>query len=77
MDKIKRFRNIQTVSFDDFLNVVVDTGICKCCESYEECLEMMGESNMEAISGNGCSAFDNTVDNIKKIYLVEQCIKTS
>ena len=77
MDKIKRFRDIQTITFDDFFNIVTDTGICKYCDSYEECLEAMGEDNINAISGNGCSAFDNSVDNIKKFYLIDKCIKTT
>ena len=77
MDKIKRFRNTQIISFDDFLNIVIDTGICKYCSLYEECLEAIGEDNIDTISGNGCSAFDNSVDEIKKIYLVEQCLKTT
>jgi hypothetical protein len=34
----------------------------------------MGEENIEAISGNGCSAFDNSVENIKRFYLLEKCV---
>lgn len=75
MEKIKQYRTVQKVSFEDFFNIVTDTGICKYCDSFAECMEAMGEDNMEAISGNGCSAFDNSVDNLKKYFLLEQCVK--
>ena len=74
MEKIKQYRAVQTVSFEDFFNIVTDTGICKYCNSFNECCEAMGENNIEAISGNGCSAFDNSVDNLKKYFLLEQCV---
>lgn len=74
MDKIQRYRAVQTVSFEDFFNIVTDTGVCKYCDSYEECREAMGDENLECISGNGCSAFDTSVENIKKFYLLEKCI---
>lgn len=74
MDKIKRFRAAQTVSFEEFFNIATDTGICKYCDSYDECCEAMGLDNIEAISGNGCSAFDTSVENLKKFYLLEKCV---
>ena len=73
MEKIKRYRPIQSMSFETFFNMVTDKGICKYCSTYGECLDIMGEDNLEALSGNGCGAFDNTVENIKKIYLIEEC----
>ena len=73
MDKIHRYRNTQEISFDDFVNDVIDKGVCKYCNSYEECLEAMGGNNMESISGNGCAGFDNSVEEIKKIYLIDKC----
>lgn len=73
MDKIKRYRTVQTVSFEDFFNIVTDTGRCEYCDSYADCVEAMGKENVEAISGNGCSAFDNSIENIKKFYLVKMC----
>jgi len=74
MDKIIRYKPTQKQSFEDFFNIVTDTGICKYCLGYEECKDIMGEDNIQAITGNGCSAFDNSVENIKQIYLLEQCI---
>jgi len=71
--KIKRFRETQTISFDDFFNDIIDNGICEYCNSYEECSEAMGKDNVELISGNGCSAFDNSVDNLRKIFLLTKC----
>ena len=73
MDKIQRYRTTQTVSFEDFFNEVTDSGICEYCDSFKECIEAMGEDNIKVISGNGCSAFDNSIENIKKFYLVEMC----
>lgn len=74
MDKIKRYRQIQKQSFDEFFNQVTDSGICMYCDSYQECLEAMGADNIECISGNGCSAFDTSVENIKKAFLLEMCV---
>jgi hypothetical protein len=73
MEKIKRYRAVQTVSFEDFFNMVTDKGICEFCDSYNDCVEAMGTENIEAISGNGCSAFDTSVENIKKAYLLQKC----
>ena len=73
MDKIQRFRLTQKQTFEDFFNFVTDSGLCKYCDSYEDCCEAMGQENVDSVSGNGCSAFDNSVENIKKFYLVEQC----
>lgn len=73
MEKINRYKPTQNHSFEEFFNLVTDIGICECCQSYEECKELMGEDNIKSISGNGCSAFDNSIDNIKKIYLLKEC----
>jgi hypothetical protein len=74
MDKIKRFRNAQTQSFEDFFNLIIDKGVCEYCDSYQECMEIMGQENIEYISGNGCNAFDTSVDRIKKAFLLEKCV---
>ena len=74
MDKIKRYRTAQSITFEDFFNLVTDTGRCEYCDSYEECKEAMGEDNIEAISGNVCSAFDNSIENIKRFYLLDKCV---
>lgn len=73
MDKIIRYKPIQKQSFEDFFNIVIDTGVCEYCTNYDECVETMGADNLQAISGNGCSAFDNTMENIKNIYLLKEC----
>ena len=73
MDKIKRYRNKQEQSFEDFFNIVTDTGICEFCDSYNECLEYIGLDNLSCISGNGCSAFDTSVEKLKKQYLLKYC----
>ena len=73
MDKIIQYRPTQKQTFEDFFNIVTDTGICQYCLGYEECKDVMGEDNILAMTGNGCSAFDNSVDNLKQIYLLEQC----
>ena len=74
MDKIKRFRNAQTISFEEFFNFVTDRGICEYCDAYEECMEVMGKENIECLSGNGCGAFDTSVEKIKKAFLLEKCV---
>ena len=74
MNKIQRYRPTQAITFEDFFNTVTDNGICKYCSGYQECLEAMGEENVQSISGYGCSAFDNTVENIKQFYLIEYCV---
>lgn len=74
MERIIQFRPIQKMSFDEFFNLVTDTAPCQYCDSYEECAEVMGYDNIDSISGNGCAAFDNTVENLKKFYLLEQCV---
>lgn len=71
--KLKRFRETQTISFEEFFNNVTDNGICEYCDSYEECAEAMGIENINSISGNGCSAFDSSVENIKKGFLLDKC----
>ena len=73
MDKINRFRTTQVQSFEDFFNDITDKGICKYCDSYKDCMEYMGEENMESMSGNGCGGFDASIEDIKKHFLLEQC----
>jgi len=73
MEKIKRYRDTQTISFEDFFNMVTDNGICEYCDSYNYCLEAMGEESIEAVSGNGCGGFDTSIENIKKAYLLQKC----
>lgn len=75
MEKICRYRTAQKQTFEEFFNKITDSGICEYCDSYEECMEIMGADNIDMISGNGCSAFDSSVDKIKKRFLVEQCTK--
>lgn len=72
--KIKRFRETQETTFEDFFNKVTDEGICRYCESYQDCMEAMGADNIEAISGNGCGGFDASVDDLKKAFLLEKCV---
>ena len=73
MDKIKRYRPTQIQSFEDFFNIVTDLGLCQYCDSYDECMEVMGKDNIETISGQGCGAFDASVDSLKKYFLLDKC----
>ena len=73
--KIKRFREVQLVSFEDFFDKATDSGICEYCDSYNECIDYMGYENVVAISGNGCSAFDCSVEQLKKHFLLEKCVR--
>lgn len=73
-NKINRYREVQSISFEEFFNTVTDTAVCEYCDSYEECKDYMGEDNMEVISGYGCSAFDSSVEKIKNHFLLEKCI---
>ena len=75
MDKINRFRLTQSQSFEDFFSDVTDAGICEYCDSYNECLEVIGKENMECVSGNGCSAFDTSIERIKKAFLIDKCVQ--
>ena len=73
MEKIKRYRNTQKQTFESFFEEVTDSGICKYCSSFNDCLTVLGEESIDSISGNGCSAFDNSIEEIKKFYLIEMC----
>ena len=44
MEKITRYRNIQTKTIDDFIEDVLKKPSCKYCSSYEDCKEIMGPS---------------------------------
>jgi len=74
MEKIIRFRESQKISFEEFFNTVTDAGICKYCSSYDECVEYIGEENMDCMTGNGCSGFDNSIENLRRFYLIDKCI---
>jgi hypothetical protein len=74
MDKIIRFRQTQPITLDGFIEEVLDKPSCKFCKYIEECSENMGEDVMEAIGDSGCGAFDNSVEELKKIYLKKYCI---
>ena len=73
--KIKRYREVQLVSFEEFFDKATDSGICQYCDSYNECIDYMGYENVESISGNGCSAFDCSVEALKKHFLLEKCVR--
>lgn len=73
MDKLQIQRPTQEITLEEFIEGVTDKGICQYCTSYQECMEYMGEENVEVMSGNGCGAFDNTVDKLKEFYLLEKC----
>ena len=73
MERIVRFRDSQPVTLDEFIEKVLDFPNCHYCENYEECLENMGEDVMEGMGEGGCSAFDNSIIGLKKIYLKKYC----
>lgn len=78
MDKIIRFRSPQTKTLEDFLEDVIKTPCCKYCEYHDECQEMMGmESIEEELGGYGCSAFDNTVEELTKHYLRDYAVSNT
>ena len=72
MDKIERYREVQKETFEDFFNTVVDKCICRYCDNYKECLEYLGEENVECLSGTGCAGFDTSVENVREIFLKER-----
>ena len=74
MEKIKEKRDIQSMAFDDFFNLVTDKCFCEYCDSFEDCCDAIGYDNIQALSGRGCKAFDASVEDIKKYYLIEKCI---
>jgi GTP cyclohydrolase III len=73
-NKINRYREVQSTSFEEFFNAVTDTGVCECCDNYEECVQYIGQDNIVTVSGNGCSGFDSSIENIKKHFLLEKCV---
>lgn len=72
MDKIIRYREIQKETFEDYFDKVVTTCICKHCDNYNECLEYLGEENMECLSGTGCAGFDTTIEKVREQFLKEK-----
>ena len=73
MEKIIRFRNTQPLTLDDFIEDVLNKPSCKFCQYLEDCSENMGEDVLEAIGDSGCTAFDNSIENLKSIYLRKYC----
>lgn len=74
MDKINRFRKTQTLTPDSFIDNVLEHPSCRYCQYYEDCKEAIGEDNMEYDIGlYGCTAFDNSVEALEKIYKKEYC----
>ena len=78
MDKIIRYRNLQTKSLEDFVEEILKKPSCKYCSYHDECQEMMGMENIdEEFEGYGCTAFDNTVEDLTKLYLKEYSLVTT
>lgn len=71
--KIKKLRETQTTSFEDFFSYVIDNSICNYCENFKECQQIIGEEVIEMVSGKGCDKFDNSIENIKNFFLKEKC----
>ena len=74
MERLITSRDTQTISIDDYINEIIDGGVCKYCDYYDFCSEYVGEDNIQEISGCGCSAFDAPIEKLKKCYLIEKCI---
>jgi hypothetical protein len=74
MEKIIRFRNTQPITLDGFIEEVLDKPSCKYCQYIEECTENMGQDVLECIGDSGCSAFDNSINGLKEIYLKKYCL---
>lgn len=77
MDKIIRFRNTQPLTLDDFIDEVLDKPSCTYCQYIDDCIESMGDDILDVIGHNGCTAFDNTVEGLTKIYLLKYCTTKS
>lgn len=73
MEKIIRFRNTQPLTLDDFIEDVLNKPSCKFCQYIEDCSENMGADVLEVIGDSGCTAFDNSIENLKSIYLRKYC----
>ena len=70
MERIFRFRRTQPLTLDDFIDEVLDAPKCKYCLYLADCTENMGEDVVEAL-GTGCTAFDFSLDDLKKKYIKE------
>ena len=77
MEKIIRFRTTQPLTLDDFIDKVLNNPSCLYCQYLNDCVEYMGDDIIDVIGINGCSAFDNTVEGLKNIYLKKYCMKTT
>jgi len=74
MEKICRYRKAQPITLEQFLENILDNPCCKYCTCHDECQEMMGLNNIEEdLGGYGCSAFDNSIENLALAYKEEYC----
>ena len=73
MERLITSRNTQTIPIDDYINEIIDRGVCKYCDYYDFCSEYIGEDNMQELSGWGCSSFDAPIEKLKECYLNEKC----
>ena len=67
MERIIRYRNTQTVTLDDFIELVLNKPNCSYCQYYQECSENVG-CDMCEIMDEACSSFDNSIIELKKLY---------
>ena len=71
VNRIIRYRKTQSVTLDDFITKAIDEQKCKNCIFYEECKHYMPDIDTYDITG--CTAFDNTIENLENIYKKQYC----
>lgn len=73
MERIVRYRTTQSITPDEFIEEILKKPSCKYCQYLEDCTENMGEDVLECIGDGGCSAFDNSIENLINIYHKQYC----
>ena len=76
MERIKRFRNTQPITLDQFILDAIDHPSCYLCSGLAECMQYMGEDMIEALEGVGCGGFDSSIEELTKHYLLKYCQQT-
>ena len=71
MTKIHRYRKTQTITLEDFIINAIEEQSCKNCIYYDECKEYVDDLDDYEITG--CTSFDNTIENLEKIYINTYC----
>lgn len=71
MIQLNRYRKTQPITVDDFITNAIDEQSCKNCIFHDECKEYITDIDDYEITG--CTSFDNSIENLEKIYINTYC----